>query len=155
MRGWIILSSGVSLALLLVALLFLRAPTVGVGENGLFGNDCCGTVELVNGEMLLNDKQITRYVVAEDADGPYILPRTSVGVVSDRGLDVDGTRSVMKLRIDKLPRPSSITLYEGPTSYVFVRKTPRPLVNPASQANLGLHHRRRDHHRALALLTNR
>jgi len=27
--------------------------------------------------MLLNDKQIKRYVVAEDADGPYILPRTS------------------------------------------------------------------------------
>lgn len=79
------MSSGGSLALLLVVLLFLHAPPVGVGENGLFGNDCCGTVELVDGEMLLNDKQIIRYVVAEDADGPYILPRTSVRVVSNKG----------------------------------------------------------------------
>ncbi len=91
-------------AVLLIAfLVFLRKPVVDAGANGLFANDCCGTVKLADGEMLLNDKQSIAYIVARDADGPYILPRFDVGVVSDQGLDVDGTRSVRKLRLDRLP----------------------------------------------------
>ncbi|WP_445191866.1 hypothetical protein ACT009_15015 [Sphingomonas sp. Tas61C01] len=111
--------------LLVGSLLILRKPVVDAGEAGLFANDCCGTVKLADGEMLLNDQQTISYTVARDADAPYILPRFDVGIVADQGLDVDGTRSVRKLRLDRLPAPTRLTLYEGSTPYVFERWTPR------------------------------
>lgn len=111
--------------LLIALLVFLRKPAVDAGEAGMFTNDCCGTVKLGDGEMLLNDQQTVSYSVVRDADGPYILPRFDVGIVSDQGLDVDGTRSVRKLRLDKLPAPTRLTLYEGSRPYVFVRSTRR------------------------------
>lgn len=109
--------------LLIVSLIFLRKPVVDAGEAGLFANDCCGTVKLADGEMLLNDQQIVSYSVVRDADGPYILPRFDVGIVADQGLDVDGTRSVRKLRLDRLPAPTKLTLHEGLTPYIFNRST--------------------------------
>jgi len=110
---------------LLIALsVFLRKPVVDAGANGLFANDFCGTIQLTDGEMLLNDQQTISYIVGRDADGPYILPRFDVGVVSDQGLDVDGTRSVRKLRLDRLPSATKLTLHEGLTPYVFKRLTP-------------------------------
>ena len=112
-------------ALLLAFLIVLHEPAVKAGENGTFANDCCGTVLLSDGKMLLNDQRTVSYVVARDADGPYILPHVDVGVVADQGLDVDGTRSVRKLRLDRLPAPTRITLHEGLTPYVFKRSTPR------------------------------
>jgi hypothetical protein len=114
----------VGTVLLIALLVFLRKPVVDAGEAGLFANDCCGTVRLADGEMLLNDQQTVSYRVARDADGPYILPRVDVGIVADQGLDVDGTRSVRKLRLDRLPAPTTITIYEG-SPYVFTRSTPR------------------------------
>ena len=122
-----IISIGVVAAgavLLIAFLVFLRQPVVDAGANGLFANDCCGTVKIADGEMLLNDQQAVSYTVARDADGPYILPRFDVGVVSDQGLDVDGTRSVRKLRLDRLPLATKLTLHEGLTPYVFKRLTP-------------------------------
>jgi hypothetical protein len=110
--------------LALALLVFLRKPVVDAGEAGLFANDCCGTVKLADGEMLLNDQQTVSYSVARDADGPYILPRFDIGIVADQGLDVDGTRSVRKLRLDRLPSPTTITIFEG-SPYVFTRSTPR------------------------------
>lgn len=110
--------------LLIALLVFMRKPVVDAGEAGLFANDCCGTVKLAGGEMLLNGQQTVSYTVARDADGPYILPRFDVGIVADQGLDVDGTRSVRKLRLDRLPAPTTITIYEG-SPYVFTRSTPR------------------------------
>jgi hypothetical protein len=110
--------------LLIALLVFLRKPVVDAGEAGLFANDCCGTVKLADGEMLLNDQQTVSYSVARDADGPYILPRFDIGIVADQGLDVDGTRSVRKLRLDRLPSPTTITIFEG-SPYVFTRATPR------------------------------
>jgi hypothetical protein len=109
--------------LLIALLIFLRKPVVDAGEAGLFANDCCGTVKLADGEMLLNNQQTISYSVTRDADGPYILPRFDVGIVADQGLDVDGTRSVRKLRLDRLPAPTTLTLYEGSTPYVFKRST--------------------------------
>lgn len=123
-----VISIGVAAAgtvLLIALLVFVRKPVVDAGEAGLFANDCCGTVKLADGEMLLNDQQTVSYSVARDADGPYILPRFDVGIVADQGFDVDGTRSVRKLRLDRLPAPTRITLYEGSAPYVFTRSTKR------------------------------
>lgn len=126
MRGVVsIVMVAAGTVLLITFLIFLRKPAVDVGEAGLFGNDCCGTVKLADGEMVLNDQQTISYSVARDADGPYILPRFDVGIVADQGLDVDGTRSVRKLRLNRLPAPTRLTLYEGSTPYVFKRSTPR------------------------------
>lgn len=108
--------------LLLVLVLFPHKPPVPMGENGTFANDCCGTVQLADGKMVLNDSATVRYDVARDAEGPYILPRSYVGVRQYEGFDIDGTRPVLKLRLDKLPGPGRIVLYEGRGSFVFRRE---------------------------------
>jgi len=124
MRHWILVAGGMVGATLL--LFFLFRPGLRVGpENGAFANDCCGTIELRDGGMRLNDKQTVHYAVGRDARGPYILPRTYVGALEDRGFEVDGTRQTARLRLDRLPRPNLILLHEGPTPYVFTREPGR------------------------------
>ena len=110
---------------LLCFLIWLREPAVKAGEDGTFANDCCGTIKLADGKMLLNDQQIVRYTVARDGAGPYLLPHAYVGVVPYEGFDVDGTRSILKLRFDKLPAPTSIELYDGSKPFRFTRPTSR------------------------------
>lgn len=125
MRRWII--AGVVAAgtvILLLLFVFFGEPVVKAGENGTFANDCCGTINLSDGKMLLNEKQTVRYVVAKDLKGPYILPYTYVGVVRDEGFEVDGSRSTAKLRLDRLPRPTRIVVYEGLRPYIFARDAP-------------------------------
>jgi hypothetical protein len=122
MQRWIIVSMfGAGAVVALFFFVLLRQPAVKAGEDGTFANDCCGTIKLADGKMLLNDQQIVRYTVARDGAGPYILPLTYVGVVPDEGFDVDGTRSILKLRFDRLPAPNRIELYDGSTPYSFTR----------------------------------
>jgi hypothetical protein len=99
-----------------VAFLLLR-PAAPTGlENGRFEGDCCGTMELRDGEMLLNGRERVGYSVGRDAQGPYLLPRTYyVGGLDARGFEVDGSRPALKLRLDRLPRPRTILLpADGP-----------------------------------------
>ena len=122
---------GITLASILALSSWVRVshePVVKVGENGTFENDCCGTIKLVDGKMLLNDTQVVRYTVEKDAKGPYILPDAFVGIVRYQGFEVDGTRSTRKLRLDRLPQPTKIELYEGVgvTPYVFGKRLPSP-----------------------------
>jgi hypothetical protein len=84
-------------------------------------NDYFGTITLTDGEMLLNGQRKIRYTVSKDADGPYILPWVSVGAVPDIGFDVGGTRSILKIRLDRLAAPTRIVLHEGLTPYAFTR----------------------------------
>jgi len=124
-----IIGAGI-VTLLLLLLVFPPKPVVKAGENGIFANDCCGTIKLADGKMLLNDTQGVRYTVAKDAKGPYILPHTYVGVVLYEGLEVDGIRSPVKLRLDRLPGTTRIILYEGLRPYVFMRQRPDVLPAP-------------------------
>jgi hypothetical protein len=130
MRRWIIAGT-VAAAIVMLVLLFVlsNAPVVKAGEDGTFANDCCGTVKLSDGKMLLNDQQTVGYTVGRDAKGPYILPDTYVGVVLDEGFAVDGTTSAIKLRLDRLPGPTSIVLFEGLRPYVFTRHAPARHLN--------------------------
>ncbi|WP_277982827.1 hypothetical protein [Sphingomonas faeni] len=125
MRRWITFGIMV-VGVVLIAGLAIMLPNsaAGKGENGTFVNDYCGTITLTDGEMLLNGQRKIRYTVAQDADGPYILPQVYVGAVPDIGFDVDGTRSILKLRLDRLPAPTRIVLHEGLTPYVFTRHAP-------------------------------
>src|SRR3954447_16302899 len=121
-----IIAGMVGAGIVVLALLFVlsNAPVVEAGEDGTFANDCCGTIKLSGGKMLLNDQRTVRYAVASDAKGPYILPDTYVGVVLDEGFAVDGSTSAVKLRLDRLPGPNRIVLYEGLRPYVFTRHAP-------------------------------
>jgi hypothetical protein len=105
------------------------APAPGL-ENGLFEADCCGTLELRDGEMLLNGRQTVRYDVGRDTEGPYLLPRTYyVGGLDARGFEVDGTRPALKLRLDRMPGPETILLpADGPD---FLLKRERDRARPA------------------------
>lgn len=122
MRRWITFAI-IAVGVVLIAGLAILLPDAAVrnGENGTFANDYCGTITLTDGEILLNGQRKVRYTVAKDAEGPYILPRVYVGAVPDIGFDVDGTRSILKLRLDRLPVPTRIVLHEGLTPYVFTR----------------------------------
>lgn len=124
MTRWIIVGVGIGAiaVLALFFLIFAQKPAAPMGEDGTFANDCCGTVQLSEGKMVLNDSATVRYSVERDAEGPYILPRSYVGVRQYQGFDVDGTRKVVKLRLDKLPNPGGIVLYEGRSSFVFARQ---------------------------------
>jgi hypothetical protein len=123
MRRWIIAGMGAAgIAVLLLLFVFSNKPVVKAGENGTFANDCCGTVQLSDGKMLLNEQETVRYTVAKDATGPYVLPKTYVGIAPYQGFEVDGTRSTVKLRLDRLPRPTRIVLYWGAAPYVFTRQ---------------------------------
>ncbi|MBV9930831.1 MAG: hypothetical protein JO013_07785 [Alphaproteobacteria bacterium] len=90
-------------------------------ENGLFANDCCGTVRLAGGTLAVNDMQKVRYTIGRDAKGAYVLPAYYVGAVEDQGFEVDGTRPALKLRLDRLPHPNALNLYAGRITYVFHR----------------------------------
>lgn len=116
----------VVLALLLAAAgyrLFLYDAYVPAGEAGVFRNMCCGTVALSNGDLLLNDRKAVRYVVGRDERGPYILPRFYVGAFPYRRFEIDGSARAVKLRLDRLPAPTRITLYQGEAAYDFARIT--------------------------------
>jgi hypothetical protein len=130
MKRWIIGAVPAG-AVAILLLFFLYKPAVQAGsENGAFANDCCGTIELRDGGMRLNDKQTVAYSVGSDARGPYILPRTYVGAIEDIGFEVDGTPPATKLRLDKLPAPSSILLYEGLKPHRFDRERRRAPMRP-------------------------
>ena len=106
----------------------LLRPTAPSGlENGRFEADCCGTLELRDGEMLLNGRQTVRYDVGRDREGPYLLPRTYyVGGLDARGFEVDGTRPVRKLRLDRLPGPETIVVpADGPDFLLRRERDPR------------------------------
>jgi hypothetical protein len=111
-------------AVLLGLFLLWPAPVDGA-ENGVFAHDCCGDLRLEDGRIQLNGKDKVRYAVGRDSAGPYILPRTYVGALEDRGFEVDGTRPPLKLRLDRLPRPDSIALHEGSRLYIFRRESER------------------------------
>jgi hypothetical protein len=104
----------------------LRPAPASSLENGRFEADCCGTLELRDGEMLLNDRQTVRYDVGRDARGPYLLPRTYyVGGLDARGFEVDGTRPVEKLRLDRLPGPRTIVLPADGGDFLMKRELAR------------------------------
>lgn len=101
--------------------LFVHDAYVPAGEGGAFRNPCCGTLELSNGDMLLNGRKMVRYVVGRDEEGPFVLPGFYVGAFPYRRFEVDGSARATKLRLDRLPAPTRITLYQGEAAYDFKR----------------------------------
>ena len=113
---------GALAAAAVAAFLLMRGPTSSSGEEGTFQNDCCGTVTVAQGRLSVNGSQAIRYDVGRDAQGPYLLPRTYVGVVEDQGFEIDGSQATRKLRLDRLPGPQAIQLEMGTRAFVFRKK---------------------------------
>jgi hypothetical protein len=125
-KRWIMVAAAVALvaAAGLAAWFLLASRGTDGTENGVFAADCCGTVRLEGGTLALNEAQNVRYTIGRDAAGAYLLPAYYVGVVEDQGLEVDGTRPPLKVRLDRMPQPQRIVLSTGRLSYVFSRKPP-------------------------------
>lgn len=105
--------------------LFVREPGLSSDlANGTYSNDCCGTIELRDGQMTANGANWVSYAIEQDEQGPYILPRTFVGT-QDRGIVLDGSRPVLKLRLDTLPNPTRIEVpgLWGPDSFVRTERS--------------------------------
>ena len=110
-----------------MALLYRPAAPAGNEADGLFANDCCGTLELRGGSLVLNGKKTTHYAVGRDARGPFVLPYIYVGSFEPVGFEVNGRRPPARLRLDHLPHPDRVLLYQGRNFYLFARKQPPPV----------------------------
>lgn len=110
-RGWIVIAAVAFAALAIgLAVLLTREPHLpSDAADGEYAHDCCGTIELRDGEMTANGHHWVGYVVEADAVGPYILPDRFVGT-TERGIELDGARPVLKLRLDTLPHPNRIVV---------------------------------------------
>jgi hypothetical protein len=121
-KVWVLAGAAALAALAGGSWWLLGGPPPSQGEEGVFENDCCGTVTLAKGRLALNGGQSIGYDVERDARGPYLLPHTYVGALEDRGFEVDGTQPAQKLRLDRLPAPRAIQLPMGARAFLFRRK---------------------------------
>ena len=121
---WIIGAAGI-IALVVTGLVVLSRPPASSGlENGSFENDCCGSLTLRDGDMILNEKTTTGYTVGTDARGAYVLPNNYVGGLEDVGFEIDGARPPIKLRLDRIPNPTNLVIQGGRKTYLFKRSPP-------------------------------
>lgn len=128
------LAAGMATAVLTTLFVSLKPPSSSGFENGSFVNDCCGSLRLHDGEMMLNDKVAARYTVGRDARGAYVLPRTYVGSLEGIGFEIDGARRATKMRLDRIPDPTNILVQGGTKKYVFKRQ---PAISPAGTPSPG------------------
>lgn len=91
--------------------------------DGAYANDCCGIVELRGGRMIANGGNLVSYIVQEDEQGPYVLPGSFVGAQYG-GIMLVGARPVVKLRLDRLPNPTRISIpgLWAPVSFARTRR---------------------------------
>jgi hypothetical protein len=111
-----------------LAFFALRDPGIAADSaDGSYANDCCGTLVLRDGHMVLGETRSVDYELGEDAEGPFVLPETYVGTWEELGFEVDGSRPPVKLRLDALPKPRRIEVPAATGWRSFERKAPRPL----------------------------
>lgn len=121
---WIGAAVVLALAAALAFFVFYDPGLPDDAADGVYANDCCGTIELRDGRFVLNGKQQrVGYVLEQDEAGPYVLPTTFVGTWEERGFEIDGSRPALKLRLDRLPNPHTIQLSAPRGFHTFTRKT--------------------------------
>lgn len=130
-KGW--LGSLLAMGSLVIGLGTIFVQGAGLDANsadGSYANDCCGTIVLRDGRMVLEERTSVDYQLGTDQAGPYLLPKTYVGTWEERGFEIDGSRAPMKLRLDALPKPTRIEVPAVKGSRRFERKPPRPFKGP-------------------------
>lgn len=116
---WTIGAALIVAVVVTVSIFLLKTPASNGMENGSFEHDCCGSLRLRDGDMLLNDHPATHYTVGRDARGAYVLPSSYVGGLEGIGFEIDGARPVTKLRLNRLPNPTSLMVQGGGKTYMF------------------------------------
>lgn len=124
-RRWIVLAVVLMAVSSGIVLRANRAPQLPLdAADGEYTTDCCGSIELRDGELYASRTHLAGYVIMQDERGPYILPDTFVGTLND-GIEVDGSRPPRQLRLDTLPRPTRIEFPDSTGSSSFRRKVAR------------------------------
>lgn len=126
---WSMMGVALAVAIAVAAIIF-QAPSSGLSlelANGNYSSDCCGTIELRDGQMTANGANWVRYTIERDDRGPYLLPGRFVGTQGG-GIVLDGGRPVVKLRLDRLPSPTRMLVpgIWGPDSFVRNDRRARP-----------------------------
>ena len=116
--------AGLALLAALALIMATRGEQPARAEDGVFAHDCCDTIKLEKGRIVVGEQSI-RYALDRDGQGPFILPATYVGPYEDRGFEVDGSRPPLKLRPDALPRPGSIDMEAYGKVFRFERQEAR------------------------------
>ncbi len=116
-----------------MALFLTREPRLASGAaDGSYRSDCCGTIELRDGQMIANEVRWAHYVVQVDETGPFLLPDRWVGTF-DNGIVLDGSRPVEKLPLDAIPNPNRISFPGMRDPSIFVRRAPRRPLMPGQR----------------------
>ena len=126
-RGWIGVAGAAAVAAAALGLLLSGRPgSSEAAADGSYGHDCCGKMVLRDGRMLLGDVKSVGYVIEEDEAGPYLLPQSYVGAWEERGFEIDGSRPPLKLRLDRIPKPTTIDVPAARGTRRFERKAFKP-----------------------------
>jgi len=108
-------------ALLAIYVLAVPGPKLPLdAANGVYANDCCGTIVLRDGVMSFGNQELT-YVIEKDKQGAYILPQRYVGIYPGQGLQIERSRNVLKLSLDDEEHPQTITILGSDGVYLFTR----------------------------------
>ena len=106
MRWSLAIPVAASLAMLYV----MVAPTPSLPismANGVYANDCCGTVRLQDGAMSFRGGSVS-YVIERDKGGAYLMPTKYVGVEPPYGLQIERQKYPLKLRLDDEAHPENV-----------------------------------------------
>ena len=133
-RGWIAAGAAALVIAVLTGIAAQRWTAAPEITGGTFANDCCGTLTLEGGRMILGEHQSVEFAVREDEAGMYLLPEAYVGAWEDRGFEIDGTRKPVKLRLDRLPEPSRIDIPAATGVRTFERRLPKEWAFPPKPA---------------------
>lgn len=90
--------------------------------NGRYSNNCCGTIVLHDGVMIVANQRVD-YIIERDKAGPYVLPKAYVGM-SAHALVVRSDAHPLKLRLDDPGHPLQLELNDDVTGggrYQFSR----------------------------------
>ena len=120
--GKIAAGLGVVAAIFLIvrSLIFPEPPIPIDRANGTYANDCCGPITLRDGTMWFGQRELT-YEIDRDKGGAYVLPRLYVGVDPQYGLQIERSKSPLKLRLDDEKHPESINILGSDDEYGFTR----------------------------------
>jgi hypothetical protein len=105
----------------LLSLVLRPAPKLARDmADGVYANECCGTLTLRNGAMSFHQHELA-YIIETDKGGAYIMPKTYVGVEPPYGLQIDRTKNPLKMRLDDEKHPQAISIFGRDRSYEFTR----------------------------------
>ena len=110
------LPTALSFAMLYV--LIAPVPSLPIGmANGVYANDCCGTVRIQDGTMFFKSGDVS-YVIARDKGGAYLMPSRYVGVKPPNGMQIERQKYPSKLRLDDEVHPQEVRVV-GSDNYEY------------------------------------